>query len=124
GTITTSSVTSSGLTLSWTKATDTVSPQSTLLYEVRQSTSNNISSVGTAEGSGTIALAYTADIAGTNITGLSASTPYFFNVIVKDQAGNKAIFTTVPVTTLASTDTTPPTPGNSGTITTSAVTST
>src|SRR5206468_2870279 len=63
--------------------------------------------------------AYTTDIASANITGLTASTTYFFAVILKDAAGNKAVYSTVSVTTAA--DTTSPTPGNSGTITTSSV---
>lgn len=96
GTLTPSGITSSTVTLSWTKATDDISAQNTLQYEVRRSASNNISSVTTAESNGSIVAAYATDIATSNLTGLSAGTNYF-NVIVKDEAGNKAVYTTVSV---------------------------
>ena len=94
GTITTSSVTTTSMSLAWTKATDDVSAQGTLQYEVRRSTSNNIDSVANAEANGTIVCAYATDVSTCNATGLSASTTYYFNVIVKDEVGNKAVYTT------------------------------
>src|SRR5439155_10896836 len=44
---------------------------------------------------------YTADIATLKVTGLAPATTYFFNVIVKDQAGNKAPYRMATVTTAA-----------------------
>lgn len=98
GTITTASVTSSSMTLNWTKATDDVSQQNTLQYEVCRSTSNNVTSVAQCEAA-TIVGQFATDIATFNSTGLAASTSYYFNVVVEDQAGNKATYTPVNQTT-------------------------
>src|SRR6185503_19225287 len=122
GAITTASVSTMSLTLNWTKATDDVSVASALQYEVRRSSTNNIGTVANAEANGTIVLAYTADIATANVTGLSPATGYYFNVIVKDAAGNKAVYATKNETTPA--DTTAPTVGNAGAITTANVATT
>jgi len=117
----TSSATSSTITLNWAKATDNASAQSALQYEVRRSASNNLGSVAMAEANGVIVKAYTADLWSANITGLTQSTTYFFNVIVKDSAGNKAVYVARSATTLAGADTTAPVPGNGGTIISSNV---
>jgi hypothetical protein len=101
GDLTTSNITSSTVTLGWLEAIDELTPQNLLVYEVRRSTTNNIGSVATAEANGTIVLAYIADIDGVTTGGLSAATTYWFNVIVKDQAGNKAAYTQKSVTTEA-----------------------
>jgi hypothetical protein len=119
GTLAASSESYTTLTLDWTEADDAVTAQSSLQYEVRRSLSNNIGTVANAEANGTIAQAYTADIDTANITGLSPATTYYFTVIVKDAAGNREVYDTVSATTL--TDSTAPTPGNSGTITTASV---
>lgn len=103
GTLATASVTTTTLTLSWTKATDTVSTQSALQYLVYRSTSNNISSVATCEANGTSVGSYAADISSKAVTGLTASTAYYFNVLVKDEAGNKAVYTAASVTTVTPT---------------------
>jgi len=94
GTITTNSVTQNSLTLYWTSATDAVTSQTSLQYAVYRSSSNNINSVTNCESSGTIIQNYTANIDTYNVTGLSVRTTYYFNVIVKDYAGNKAVYTT------------------------------
>ena len=99
--ITASIVASTTLTLSWTKATDAVTAQASLQYAVYRSLSDNISSSSSAEANGTLIQAYTTDIATLAVTGLSASTPYFFNVIVKDAADNRAAYETVSATTAA-----------------------
>src|SRR6185503_5815652 len=119
GAITTANVATMSLTLNWTKATDDVSAQSALQYEVRRSASNNLDTVANAEANGTVVLGYTADIATANVTGLDPATGYYFNLIVKDAAGNKAVYVTKNETTLA--DTTAPVAGNAGAITTANV---
>src|SRR6185503_3000211 len=119
GAITTANVATMSLTLNWTKATDDVSLQSALQYEVRRSAANNLDTVANAEANGTVVLGYTADIATANVTGLNPATGYYFNVIVKDAAGNKAVYATKNETTLA--DTTAPVAGNAGAITTANV---
>jgi hypothetical protein len=94
-------VASSSLTLAWAKATDNVSAPAQLLYEVRRSSANNIDTVTRADAYGTIVQPFAADIASSTVTGLTASTTYYFNVIVKDAAGNRAVYSTKSVTTSA-----------------------
>ncbi|UPG65417.1 fibronectin type III domain-containing protein [Metabacillus endolithicus] len=96
GTITAASVTQTSLNLNWTKATDNVTSQSDLRYYVYSSTSNNIGSVANAEANGTlINSGGTLNINTLNVTGLTAGTTYYFNVVVRDSAGNKVAYTTV-----------------------------
>jgi len=120
GTITTASVTNLTMTLNWTAATDVVSNQSALQYEVRQSALNNMATIANAEANGAIIQAYTANVTTAPVTGLSPSTTYYFTVIVKDEVGRKALYATKSQATTA--DLYAPTAGSSGTITTSSVT--
>jgi hypothetical protein len=99
GTITTSGVGAAGLTLNWTAGTDAVTAQASLVYAVYQSSANNISSVANMEANGTLIMSYTANTVTKAVTGLLASTTYYFNVIVKDEAGNKTAYTTKSETT-------------------------
>jgi hypothetical protein len=117
GTIITSNLGSSGVTLNWTKATDDISSQSQLLYEVRRSNSNNIDSVLRAEAYGSIVQAYSPNISSAVMTGLTPDTTYYFNVIVKDAAGNRTAYVPRSVTTTPFVDTAVPVPGNGGAIT-------
>ena len=100
-TITMSDTTSTGTTLSWNKASDTVSVQNTLQYLVYRSASGNIDTIANIESNGTPIGAYTVDINTLNVTGLTANTTYYFNIIVKDQNGNKTAYTMNSVTTTA-----------------------
>ena len=118
-TITTTDVTETGLTLSWNKASDDLTAQENITYSIYYSTSsmgNNVTSVegGTAFGTAE------ANIDTKQITGLTYNTTYYFNIVVEDQAGNKAIYTEIDTTT--SNDVTPPLPGNSGIITATNIT--
>lgn len=100
--ITSSNVSQTGVKLNWNKATDDTSGQGTLQYLVYQSSSDNLGSVENIKTNGTGVGNYTADIATKDITGLSANTTYYFNVIVKDEAGNESCYTTKSVTTTSS----------------------
>jgi hypothetical protein len=121
GTITKSNITGTGLTLDWTKATDSVSSQANLQYLAYYSLNSAMASVANIEANGTAVGTYTADINTKAVTGLTSGSTYYFNVIVKDEAGNKAAYSQ---TSQAMADTTAPTSGNSGTITTASVTET
>ncbi|MDH5681390.1 MAG: chitobiase/beta-hexosaminidase C-terminal domain-containing protein, partial [Spirochaetota bacterium] len=121
GTITTSAVVSTGLTLNWTASTDNVTVPANLRYFVYQSASA-MNDIPTAEGSTLLNAGGTLDIATLDVTGLSPSTNYHFNIVVVDEANQKALYTNVSQTTLG--DTTAPTPGATGSITTSTVTPT
>jgi hypothetical protein len=107
GTITTASVTETSLTLNWTEATDAVTAQEDLEYRVYQSSSNNIDSPTAAQTNGTLIQDWTADDASHNVTGLTLDTTYYFNVIVRDEADNRAAYTMKSQATAA--DSTAPT---------------
>lgn len=83
------------LTLKWTKATDDITAQASLQYKIVRSLSNNIDTVSNAETNGTIIQNWTANIDTLNVSGLTANTLYYFNVLVKDSIGNKAGYTMI-----------------------------
>jgi len=102
------------ITVNWTKATDTVDAQSSLKYYVYYSTSDNISTPETAAANGTLVNSGgTVDINSLQVTGLTAGTTYYFNVIAEDTDSNMTAYTAAAVTTYTET----PVEGNSGTIT-------
>ena len=70
------------LTLTWFASTDNVTPQSSLVYEVCQSTS--------AGGCNTFAVTYTSSAGAVNydVTPLSPETTYYFRIRARDAAGN------------------------------------
>lgn len=92
GTISYSDVTRNTLTLSWTGATDAITADSDLQYRVYQSTNSAMDSVSDVEANGTALGDYTANSTGRSVTGLTPDTTYYFNVIVRDEAGNKAVY--------------------------------
>ncbi|MFC3799946.1 InlB B-repeat-containing protein [Cohnella sp. GCM10012308] len=101
GTISASGVTTDSATLTWSKATDNMSEQSSLQYRVYRSFKNNIQTVADIEAKGIAVNAYTADIDSLQLTGLFDGMPYYFNVIVKDKAGKKTAYTMQQVITVA-----------------------
>lgn len=98
GAITPSNITTSGVQLDWAKASDDISTQGDLEYQVYQSSSNNIDTVSTIELNGTPLGGYTKDSNSFNVTGLAANTTYYFNIIVKDTNGNKSAYIMQEVT--------------------------
>jgi|GEM_PF-1938742 len=98
-----------GFTLNWTAATDNATPASQLLYYVCSSASPT--SIGTVAGceQATQVRNYTAALTSQVITGLTPNTRRHFNIIVKDAAGNKTIFSATQADTLG--DSAPPTVG-------------
>lgn len=101
GTIAASGVTTNSATLTWAKATDNMTEQSGLQYRVYRSFKSNIQSVADIESKGIVVNAYTADIDSLALTGLLDGMPYYFNVIVKDKAGNKTAYGMQQVVTVA-----------------------
>ncbi|TGL59065.1 hypothetical protein EHQ58_09110 [Leptospira ognonensis] len=124
GTLSVSGISSSSMTLSWTEGVDNITSQSTLEYLVFRSNSSNIGNVASMEANGTAIGSYSSAISSLNITGLSASTTYYFNVMIRDTAGNKSSYTTRSQATTAAPDLTSPVAGGSGTLTTSNITAT
>ena len=99
GTLTTSNVAGIQLTLNWRKASDNLTRSEWLSYRAYYSTSSNLGSVADIEANGTPIGAWQVDYLSVNVTGLSPLTPYYFNVIVKDQSENKAAYTMKSQTT-------------------------
>ena len=113
GTLATRSVGSSGLTLSWTAASDETTAASALTYQVFYSTSNNMTTVALTKSNGTAANTATVGLTSLALTGLADRTTYYFNVIVTDAAGNGSLYSGTSATT---TDGTAPVVSN-GTVT-------
>ncbi len=102
GMITTSNVSTNSITLNWTKATDNITTENNLEYQVYRSESDNIDTVSDMEANGTVVVSYAANITTKEVTGLTEGTTYYFNVIVKDEVGNKSAYTVKEETTLLS----------------------
>lgn len=98
GTIAVGDVTKTTVSLTWTPAVDNDTAQPDLEYQVVQSSSENIGTVENADANGTVAQEWLkTDEA--QISGLSGSTTYYFNVLVRDEDGNTATYTAVELTT-------------------------
>lgn len=87
-----SNIKASEVTLSWEKASDTVTEQSKLVYTLYQSESNNIGTVADCEKNGKAVMKAAADTNTYRVTGLKQTLSYYFNVVVADEAGNKACY--------------------------------
>jgi len=86
--------------LSWTAATDNLTPTNQLRYFVYRSLSNNISTYTDCEANGTLLnTGGTVNITSYNAIGLTPNTNYYFNVVVADMVGNKAAYVIKPLTT-------------------------
>ncbi|MEM7183143.1 MAG: fibronectin type III domain-containing protein [Spirochaetota bacterium] len=121
GNFASSLVATTTLSLTWDRATDDSTSQTNLQYIVYQSTAANIDTVANAEANGTALNSLTSDLSRYDVIGLSPNTTYYFNVIVQDELGNKAVHTMLSATTL---NNDAPVPGNSGSIVASNVTTT
>ena len=103
GAITSADVTDVSLTLNWTAATDAVTSVGNLQYKVVQSTADNINTVSDAElttEGRSVVQDWAAAFVTQPVSSLTASTTYYFNVIVKDEADNKAVYTALSKKTL------------------------
>ena len=100
GTITVVSEGQTIVSISWTEATDDVSMQGSLEYIVYFAESSGIISVEDAVNSGTQSGDWTAGVTSREVSGLTRGTAYWFNVFVRDDAGNTGAYTPVSGTTL------------------------
>jgi len=102
GIITISNLLSASMTLSWTQASDNAVSAQYLKYKVVQSSSDNIATIAAAntEGDGrkTI-LNWTLTVRTLNVSGLEELKTYYFAILVKDPAGNMAIYQAFAQTT-------------------------
>lgn len=118
GTLTATTVTSNGLTLNWSAANDDITAQSDLLYGVYISTNSVLDSVSEIEANGTLLTNWLTNLTSLAVSGLDEATSYYFNVIIKDEAGNKSNSVKLLQQTV---DATAAQPGNSGTVTVSSI---
>lgn len=99
GTLNAESILYDSFLLSWTAASDDWQEPEDLEYIVYRSLANNISTYDDAVANGTLVQDWTADITELQVTGLTASTAYYFNVFVRDAGGNVKAYTPKQVTT-------------------------
>lgn len=98
GTLTVTDKKSVSVKLSWTQGTDNITSTGDLEYKVVYSIANNIGTVDEVEtpgGGRVIFLNWTKNISFQTITGLTVNTSYYLNVIIRDAAGNKAVYSVV-----------------------------
>ncbi len=105
GTITVGSFSTSHILLNWTAATDLVSPQNALQYQVYRSLADNINTLNNAKTNGTIQHSYSTNIASFDVTGpqITCGTNFYFAVLVKDGAGVEAYYPSISQVTSACT---------------------
>jgi hypothetical protein len=101
GPINFSNVTGTTLTATWNAASSSSSPAASIQYYLVYSTTNNISTVASAQANGTIAMNWTVNTLTANISGLTPSTNYYFSVLAKDTA-NLIVMIETSVSTLCS----------------------
>ncbi|MGG1553618.1 InlB B-repeat-containing protein [Paenibacillus ferrarius] len=99
--ITPTDITETGVTLSWQKATDNLSKQAELEYQVYQIGSRTAATVSAVESSGIRIGTYEPDMDIKQVTDLYDGQSYTFIVMVKDKDGNKSIYNKVTIRTLA-----------------------
>ncbi|MEO5971201.1 MAG: hypothetical protein ABIQ95_14835, partial [Bdellovibrionia bacterium] len=91
--------TTTQVNLSWPAATDSITAAASLQYKVtRASSTSTINTVSGADAA-TLVTDWTSNLTATSATGLSSSTTYAFAVLVKDAAGNKALYAPISSTT-------------------------
>ncbi len=105
---TTSPVTGSGIalsantgttiTVSWGQASDDQTAVNLLEYRLLRSSSADLTSVAAAEANGNEVIPYQGNTLSFNATGLTPCVTYYFAVIVRDQAGNKSLYSQQSVT--------------------------
>jgi len=102
--LTFSNITKSGFTISWAAATSPTTPKEKLEYQlVTAATTDALATVAEAEAvtPADIVLPYTAGALSHTATGLGPSETHAYAVLVKDSAGNTALYPAASVTTLA-----------------------
>ncbi len=119
GFITITSITADSVSLSWEQAIDGdgVTAQSGLQYKILKSELNNIYTAAYAESNGDIEIDWTPGITEFTVTGLTESTLYYFNVIVKDRDELRAVYLASFAITDEILENQGPIPGNDGFIT-------
>ncbi|MDY6877927.1 MAG: hypothetical protein SWK90_17230 [Chloroflexota bacterium] len=102
GTLTTSDVNATSITVNWTAAADNRSQQSALQYVAcyTLTAATDVDSVSECENNKVGE--YVAGITSQQFDSLTTGTTYYFNVVVKDEAGNKTLYSGVSQATTTS----------------------
>ncbi len=96
GSVSVRSVGLEAVMMEWTAASDEVTAAGDLEYRLYYSTEDNISTAADAETNGTaVGSGYATGITSATATGLAQTTAYYFTVVVQDEAGNKAAYTSL-----------------------------
>jgi hypothetical protein len=98
--ITVSDISFDSATVSWEVANDDVTAPEKLQYKVVYSTGSDINTVNEADSSGQVTLGWTANVSTHRVSGLEPSTTYYIVTLVKDEAGNTALYEPHEVATL------------------------
>ena len=88
----------SGFTVNWTAATDAVTSAANLQYLVCVATTS-LATIANCEAN--VSTNWTTNITSSAVTGRAESTSYNYNVIVRDAAGNKTLYTASSASTTA-----------------------
>lgn len=106
--------------LSWPYAEDDITSQANIKYRIFSSSLPNIATVAECETNGTPSADFMVNINAGAVSGLTSNTSYYFNIMIMDEAGIKAVYQMTQVSTIDSD--VPPVPGNYGLITVHNVT--
>lgn len=93
-----SNTTSESTMLIWNSAEDNVSTQNELEYKVVYSPEDNVDTLTNAEEYGIYRIDWMKDICSFEVESLTSNTTYYFNVLVRDEAGNTSIYKMSSVT--------------------------
>lgn len=99
--LTVSDISSESATVSWEPADDDITEPDRLQYRVIYSTNRDIDNVKDAENNGQTAMEWTANITSYRLSGLEPSTTYYVATLVRDEAGNTALYEPHEVTTIS-----------------------
>lgn len=97
-----SATSSTSTIVCWGAATDNITAQASLQYKVVKASSGiSIDTISEADAitSSDLVMDWTVNTTSKSITGLTASTTYFFAVLVKDTVGNMSLYAPASITT-------------------------
>ncbi len=97
----TTGLVSNAFTLNWTAGSDAVTPTANLEYFVCSGASALAIDTAAECLAATQEMAWTANTLTLNLAGKTAVTSYYYNVVMRDAAGDKVVYDGISVTTLA-----------------------
>lgn len=104
--VTARALSTSALQVWWARADDDYTQPSRLTYRVFYAAAGPLDTVANVEANGTPGSDWQTDVTSATLTGLTEATPYFINVLVRNDEGTRAAYNVTAATTF---DGTPPT---------------